>query len=217
MPSTLRVFLADDHAVVREGLKSLLNSQPDMQVIGEASNGREAQQKLCECQADIAVLDLAMPEIGGAELTTWLQKNQPHVGVIALTVHEDRGYLLQLMQAGARGYVLKRAAADELVRAVRNVSAGKTYIDPSLGAHLLPTAGRSSAPAQPRSANLTDRELEIAKLIVEGYSNKEIAAELQISVKTVETHKAKVMEKLGFRSRVHLVRFAIDQGWLKTP
>ncbi len=215
MLNKLRIFLADDHAVVREGLKSLINSQTDMRVVGEATNGRDAQRVLENCQADVAVIDVGMPEVGGAELTTWIKRECPSVEVVALTVHEDRGYLMRLLQAGARGYVLKCAAADELVRAVRTVSTGCSYVDPSLGAYLMPTGGRRGGGSQVRAADLTDRELEIARLTVEGYSNKEVAAELDLSVKTVETHKAKLMDKLGFRSRVQLVRYALDQGWLK--
>jgi DNA-binding NarL/FixJ family response regulator len=216
MKKKIRVFLADDHAIVREGLKALVNSQPDMQVIAEAADGVTARDRLQSCQADIAVIDLSMPEMNGVQLTEWLTKACPQIKVVALTVHQDTGYLKRLIQAGAKGYVVKRAAAEELIHALRKVSAGETYVDPTLAGRFVERESQvltnmSGVVDRP----LTDREIEVARFIAQGYSNKEVASRLRISVKTVETHKARVLEKLGINSRVELVQYAMDEGWLQ--
>ena len=211
----LRVVLADDHAVVREGLKALINAQPDMRVIGEAADGDAAWRVARELSPDVLVMDLSMPAMGGAEATVLVRRDCPNVRILALTVHEERVYLTQLLRAGASGYVLKRAAAAELVRAVRTVAAGGTYIDPSVASALvagyLDTEKRIEQPMQPV---LSDREREVTIRIARGFSNKEIAAALRLSVKTVETYKARVAEKLALRTRVDIVRYANRQGWL---
>ena len=208
-------MLADDHAVVREGLKALVNAQPDMHVVGEAADGEAAWQAAKELEPDVLVMDLSMPVIGGAEATARVRRDCPHVKVLALTVHEERLYLTQLLRAGASGYVLKRAASSELVRAVRTVAAGGTYIDPSIAAALVEGYLESNEPAElPPNDVLSDREREVLMRIAKGFSNKEIAAELGLSVKTVETYKGRVAEKLGLRTRVDIVRYAARQGWL---
>jgi DNA-binding NarL/FixJ family response regulator len=211
----LRVVLADDHAVVREGLKALVNAQPDMRVVGEAADGEAAWRAAKELMPDVLVIDLSMPVMGGADATARVRRDCPSVKVLALTVHEEQLYLTQLLRAGASGYVLKRAAAVELVRAVRSVASGGTYIDPSLTRTLV--AGyldAERAAKQPEQAALSEREREVLLRIARGFSNKEIAAELGLSVKTVETYKARMAEKLGLRSRVDIVRYAAQHGWL---
>ena len=211
----LRVVLADDHAVVREGLKALVNAQPDMRVVGEAADGEAAWRAAKELMPDVLVIDLSMPVMGGADATARVRRDCPSVKVLALTVHEEQLYLTQLLRAGASGYVLKRAAAVELVRAVRSVASGGTYIDPSLTRTLV--AGyldAERAAKEPEQAALSEREREVLLRIARGFSNKEIAAELGLSVKTVETYKARVVEKLGLRSRVDIVRYAAARGWL---
>jgi DNA-binding NarL/FixJ family response regulator len=214
MTDKLRIFLADDHAVVREGLKALVNRQSDMEVVGEAADGRSARGQLSACGADIAVVDLSMPEMNGMQLTEWLGRECPHIRVLVLTVHEDTIYLKRLLEAGARGYLLKRAASAELVHALRKVAAGEIYLDPMVAHNFVARQLSEESYPKPKSA-LTDRELEVARLVAQGYSNKEIGSRLDISVKTVETHKARVMEKLGFESRVELVRYGLDEGWLQ--
>jgi two-component system response regulator NreC len=211
----LRVVLADDHAVVREGLKALVNAQSDMHVVGEAADGEEACRAAQEFEPDVLVMDLSMPRLSGAEATARVRQECPAVKVLALTVHEESLYIAQLLRAGASGYVLKRAAASELVRAVRTVAAGGTYIDPSIAGTLVEGyLDAESAARQEPHDTLSDREREVLVRIARGFSNKEIAAELGLSVKTVETYKGRVAEKLGLRTRVEIVRFAAQQGWL---
>ena len=212
---TVRVVLVDDHAVVREGLKFLVNSQNDMRVIGEAADGERAWDLAKELSPNVVVMDLSMPGMGGSEATERIRRDCPEVKILALTVHEERVYLSQLLRAGASGYVLKRAAAAELVRAVRTVAAGGTYIDPALTSTLVESYLDAEQEAQPSSqANLSQREQEVLVRIARGFSNKEIAAALELSVKTVETYKARMAEKLGLRSRVDIVRYASQKGWL---
>lgn len=211
----LRVVLADDHAVVREGLKALVNAQPDMRVIGEAADGEAACQVTKELSPDVLVMDLSMPVLGGAEATARVKRECPLVKVLALTVHEERLYLTQLLRAGASGYVLKRAAAGELVRAVRTVAAGGTYIDPSMAAALVEGyLDAQGTTEQGPQDTLSDRERQVLIGIARGFSNKELAATFGLSVKTVETYKARVAEKLGLRTRADIVRYAARHGWL---
>ncbi len=208
----LGIFLADDHAIIREGLKALVNAQPDMIVIGEADNGKSAWQKVRELQPDVAVMDISMPEASGIQITERIKQHCPRVKVLVLTVHEHRGYLQQALKAGASGYVLKRAVSEELIRAIRIVLAGGVYLDPALVSKVV---GWGSKKDGSRRSDLSDRETEVLRLVALGYSNKEIGAKLEISVKTVETYKARLMEKLELRSRVDMVRYALDQGWLE--
>jgi DNA-binding NarL/FixJ family response regulator len=211
---TIRVVLADDHPVVRGGLKQLIDSQSDMCVVGEAMNGDEAWRSAMQLEPDVVVMDLSMPVIDGVEATRRVKRDLPNVRVLALTVHEERQYLNQLLRAGASGYVLKRAAADELLRAIRTVAKGETYIDPALAATLVEGFLDSQRSQHPTSEALSEREREVLVRIAKGFSYKEIAAELALSVKTVETYKARMAEKLGLRSRVEIVKFAAQQGWL---
>ena len=213
----VRVVLVDDHPIVREGLRLLVDAQPDMRVVGEAADGEAACRVTSELQPDILVIDMSMPVMGGAEATARVRRECPGVKVLALTVHEERAYLTQLLRAGASGYVLKRAAPAELVRAMRTVAAGGTYIDPSFTDTLVEGYLDAEAAADlPAPDVLSDREREVLTRIAQGFSNKEIAAQLALSVKTVETYKARVSEKLALRSRVDMVRYAARQGWLGT-
>lgn len=209
----IRVVLADDHAVVREGLKALVNAQADMRVVGEAADGEAAWRMACDVAPDVLVMDLSMPLLSGADATERIRQECPEVRVLALTVHEERVYLTQLLRAGASGYVLKRAAAAELVRAVRAVAAGGTYIDPTI-ARAVVEGYLGAQPSEVPHESLSERELEVVVRIARGLSNKEIAAELGLSVKTVETYKKRMAEKLGLKSRVDIVRYAARQGWL---
>jgi DNA-binding NarL/FixJ family response regulator len=214
----LRIVLADDHAIVREGLKALISGQSDMRVVAEVGDGQAAIEAAKALKPDVLVMDLSMPVLGGADATARVHAECPSVKVLALTVHEEKEYLLQLLRAGASGYVLKRAAPSELIRAVRAVASGAVYLDPLIAGTVVERyldADRSVP--QPKSAALSGREYEVLIRIAKGYSNKEIAAALALSVKTVETYKVRVAEKLGLRSRVEIVRYAISQGWLEAP
>src|SRR5688572_12139227 len=178
----IRVFLADDHTVVREGLKALITAQPGMAVVGEAADGLAACEQVAGLRPDVVVMDVSMPGLTGAQATERLRRECPAVKVLALTVHEDKGYLRQLLAAGAAGYVLKRAAAEELVRAIRAVAAGGVYLDPALAGKVVKGFVRQSpgGDAAAGGGELSDREVEVARLIAAGHSNKEVAARLDL-------------------------------------
>jgi DNA-binding NarL/FixJ family response regulator len=211
-----RVLLADDHEVVREGLKALVNAQPDLEVVGEAADGLAALRKSLDLRPDLVVMDVTMPGLNGAEATERLKGQMPEAKVLAFTVHEDKGYLHRLFKAGARGYVLKRAASGELIHAIRVVAAGGVYLDPSLGGKIVSdlVCGRP-APGLSRDEDLSGREIEVVRLVALGFNNRDIASELDISVKTVETHKARCLKKLGVCNRMGLVRYVLQRGWLQ--
>ena len=216
MTTKLKIFLADDHAVVRAGLKALVNSEEGMEVLGEAGDGQKALALITELRPNVAVIDVSMPGMDGARLTQAVTDCCPEVRVVALTVHEDKGYLRQLLRAGAKAYVLKRSAAEDLIGAIRAVAGGEMYLDPlmSQAAAGSIVESQNGGGLATLSRTLSARETEVARLIAQGYSNKEIAARLDISVKTVETHKARIMEKLKISSRAELVRLAVREGWL---
>ena len=211
----LRILLADDHKVVREGLRLLMAGQRDLRVVGEAANGKEAVKEACELKPDVVVMDLSMPELNGLQATERIKDACPDVKVVALTVHEDPSYLIQLCKAGASGYVLKRSAGDDLIQAIRTVAGGGVYYDPSVASKALSVrAGESLGRNAHRRGQLSEREKEVLILVAWGRSNKEVAAELQLSVKTVETYRQRLSEKLGFQSRTEVVQYALRQGWL---
>jgi DNA-binding NarL/FixJ family response regulator len=209
----LRILLADDHKMVREGLRLLIDGQPDMRVVGEAANGREVIFKARELKPDVVVMDLSMPELNGLQATEKLKAESPGIKVVALTANEDESYLSQLCKVGAVGYVLKRSAGDELVKAIGVVSEGGVYFEPALASKALArqlSGGKTEAGA----VELSEREKEVLVSLAWGYSNKEIAGQLGLSVKTVETYKVRIGEKLGLRSRTKMVQYALRQGWL---
>jgi DNA-binding NarL/FixJ family response regulator len=210
----VRIVLADDHEVVRAGMKAMLEASRGIEIVGEARNGEEAIARARQLKPDIVVMDLSMPVLGGAEATRRLSREIPEVKVLVLTSFDDRGHLTGLLDAGAAGYVLKRAAADELVRAIRMVAEGGTYVDPGLAGNLLRSPRRASDSFAVPSAMLSEREEAVLRAIAWGQSNKEIAANLEISTKTVETYKARITEKLGLRTRTEMVRYALSRGWL---
>lgn len=212
----LRILLVDDHAVVREGLRSLIDAQEEMEVVGEAADGREALTLARQVQPDIAVVDISMPGMNGAQVAQQLKRDDPKVKILALTVHEDKGYLQLLLEAGASGYALKRAASYELVHAIRVVAMGGTYLDPFLTSKVIGRLVRKPV-ALEENEPLSDRETDVLQRLARGYSVKEIAAQLEIGGRTVETYKARSFEKLGIRSRTDLIRYAIQRGWLQDP
>jgi DNA-binding NarL/FixJ family response regulator len=213
----LRIFLADDHPIIRDGLKALIEQQPDMQVVGEADNGRDAWNKAALLRPDVAIIDVSMPDMDGVKVTESLRHECPDIRVLALTVYEDEIYVQQMLMAGASGYIVKRTASEKLIEAVRTLAAGGMYLDPRITGKMIKRYMRN--PEDDKTANdpLSDREEQVLSLIAWGYSNKEIAARLSISVKTVETYKSRLMEKLNFKSRTDIVRYAVRRGWLHDP
>ena len=195
----------------------LVNAQPDMEVIGEASNGQAAIAQARELLPDLLVMDISMPELNGLRATEKLRKEFPELKILTLTRHTDDGYLQQLIKAGVNGYVLKQSAPTELINAIRTVTSGRSYVDSELTHKVMGGyIGRSAGPLRGEGAReVSDRESEVLRLIAWGYSNKEIAARLELSVKTVEAHKSNAMRKLNMRSRIDIVRYAILQGWLE--
>lgn len=212
----LRILLADDHQMIRDGLKGLINAQPDMEVICEVSDGVSAWQQAKAYKPDVVIMDVSMPQMDGAKATERVRSECPEVKVLALTAHDDRGYVNRLIQSGASGYLLKMAAAAELIGAIRKVAAGGEYLDSTLANKIVSNYMRKqSLKGEARGGTLTQREEEVLRLVALGYVNKEIAARLGISVKTVETHKSRSMEKLEIGSRADVVRYALQKGWLQ--
>jgi DNA-binding NarL/FixJ family response regulator len=211
----LRILLADDHATVRHGLKLLIDGEPDMHVIAEADDGGAAVRQALELKPDVVVMDISMPGMNGLAATRALKKAQPDALIVTLTRHGDDAYLQELLRAGVSGYVLKRSAPTELLQAIRAVAGGGQYLDSTLTPRLTAGfAGRQPGRATKPVSNLTDRETEVLRLIASGYGNKEIAARLALSVKTIEAHKANAMRKLDLSGRIDIVKYAVLQGWL---
>ncbi len=216
MVDKLRILLAEDHLTVREGIKLLINSQTDMEVVGEADNGAVVVKKAQELNPDIILLDISMPEVNGLKATQKLKKVCPQIKILTLTRHTDDGYLQQLIQAGVNGYMLKQSAPTELIGAIRAVGDGNHYLDAALTKKVMSGyVRRASSPSGERKTDITDREAEVLRLVAWGYSNKEIAAQIAVSVKTVEAHKANAMRKLDIGNRTDIVRYAILKGWLQ--
>ena len=211
----LRILLADDHATVRHGLRLLIDSQPDMKVVSEASDGASAVQRALELKPDVVVMDISMPGMNGLLATRKLKELQSDLAIVMLTRHGDDAYLQELLRAGASAYVLKQSASTELLQAIRAAAAGGQYLDSTITARV--TAGflaKERKGIRKPGAPLSDRESEVLRLIASGYSNKEIAARLTLSVKTVEAHKANAMRKLDLNGRIDIVKYALLQGWL---
>jgi DNA-binding NarL/FixJ family response regulator len=217
--SKLRILLAEDHQTVREGLRLIVNAQKDMEVVGEAGDGRAAVARAQELLPDIVVMDISMPKLNGLKATERLKQVCPQVKVLTLSRHTDYGYLQQLLRAGASGYVLKQSSPVELLHAIRAVAAGGKYLDPAVAGKFIGNSSRERSPSlrgeEQGGRELSEREAEVLRLIAWGHSNKEIAERLELSVKTIEVHKANAMKRLGMTSRIDIVRFALLQGWLQ--
>jgi two-component system, NarL family, response regulator NreC len=211
----IKVLIADDHAIVRAGLRLLVNDEPGMLLVGEAAGGYETIELVEKTAPDVLVLDLSMPDLDGISVARRLKSSFPDLRILILTLHEDEALLKEAIRAGAAGYILKRAAEEELIAAIQDIYRGSLYVDPSMIRLLV---GEPIQPPSTRSApmeTLTPREKEILTLIVGGYTNRQIAEKLSISIRTVEGHRANISEKLGLHSRVELVRYARDHGLIE--
>ena len=210
----VRLLLADDHAMMREGLKSLIGKESDLSVVAEADNGKETLELARKCGAHVVVMDVAMPDLNGIETTRKLLKTNPNIKVVALSGHANREFVREMLKAGASAYVLKSRAYEELVRAIREVMKGKKYLSPDIAQGVVDEYVEisSSLSANPAFVVLTDREREALQLITEGKSTKEVADALNVNVKTIETHRRNIMEKLNLHSVAELTKYAIREG-----
>jgi len=213
----LRILIAEDHETVREGLKMIIEAQEDMEICGEAANGREAIEMAQKLLPDVLVMDVSMPELNGLKAAAKLKRIAPEIKILTLTRHTDEAYLQELLQAGVSGYVLKQSASAELLRGIRAIAAGGNYLDPAIAGKVFGNYAdrQSKRRGEIRGESLTGRESDVLRQIALGYSNKEIASRLDISVKTVEAHKANALKKLDMHSRLDIVRYAILQGWMQ--
>ena len=201
--------------MLREGLRALINSQEDMEIVGEADNGRAAISIARQLRPDVVVMDVSMPRMNGVEATKQLKQLCPEINILTLTRHADKGYVQQLLQAGASGYVVKQSASSELVRGIRAVAAGETYLDEAVTPEVVRALTGPKKTAAGSAGALSLREEDVLRLTALGHSNKEIGAQLGISVKTVEAHKANAMDRLGMSSRIDIVRYAMLRNWLQ--
>jgi two-component system response regulator NreC len=211
--STIRLVLADDHTTIRDALKLLLSNEPDLEVVGEAEDGQGAVDCAVSLQPDVLLMDVSMPKLNGLQATAAVKERAPSVKVLTLTRHAEESYLGELLRAGASGYALKQSSSSELLNAIRTVASGRPYLDPELNHGLMGLFVQGRTVKKP--ADLTPRESEVLRMTAWGYSNKEIASRLGLSVKTVEVHKTNGMRKLGMSSRLQLIRYALLRNWFE--
>ncbi len=211
----IKVLIADDHAIVRTGLRALIHSEATMELVGEATGGYEAIDMVEKMRPNVLVLDLSMPDLDGISVTKKIRQQIPDLRILILTIHEDEALLRAALRAGAEGYILKHAAEAELISAIHTILRGDLYVDPSMVRKLLSDEVSPAITCQKPAVALTPRETEVLKLIVQGYTNRQIGEELSISVRTAESHRANLSEKLGLHSRVDLVRYAREHGFIE--
>jgi DNA-binding NarL/FixJ family response regulator len=210
-----RILLADDHGMMRDGLKAVIAHQPGMEVVGEAENGKDTVTLAAKLRPHVVIMDIGMPDLNGIEATRRIVRDQPGMKTIALSIHADQRYVAEMLKAGACGYLLKRSAADELVRAIKAVMTGRTYLSPDVAGGVVEGFVRQPGTAKDDAeafSELTDREREVLQILAEGKTTKEIAAALGVSVKTVETHRRNIMQKLDLHSVAELTKYAVRQG-----
>ena len=216
---TIRLLIADDHGVIRAGLQALFNAEPDLLVVGEAADGFNTLQLAQKLEPDVILVDVSMPGMGGVELIQYIKEVLPQAHTLILTVHEDEGLLREAIEAGASGYIVKRAIGSELIDAIRTVNMGNLYIHPTMTRALLKDIYAEPPSEEPSDeslvSTLTPREIEVLGFIAQGYTNRQIATDLGISVRTVEGHRANLVDKLGLQSRVDLMRYAKEFGLLE--
>lgn len=215
--TAIRVMLVEDHELVRAGLTLLIEAVPEFEVVGEAADGATALKLVLQLRPDVVVVDLGLPVMSGVELATALHSHGRSKSILVLTANDDPGYVKRLMQLGAGGYVHKRSTASELIQALYAVARGERYLAPNLVELFINHADSGPSPAPASTDTLSDRERDVLRLIAEGLTNKEIAARLDVSIKTVETYKSRAMQKLELRGRAEIVRYAVTAGWLKAP
>lgn len=213
-PRRIRILLADDHTVLRSGLRALLSAQADLEVAGEAADGAEALRLAHTIKPDVVVMDIGMPGVSGIDATARMRRELPSTKVLILSMHDDQGYLRQALRAGASGYVLKKAADTELLAAIRAAARGEIFLDPSLAKGLVEDVVLPKS-QEPEIPTLSEREREVLHLLARGHTNQQVADHLCIGVKSVETYKARLMDKLGLKGRAELVRYALTHGLLK--
>jgi two-component system response regulator NreC len=213
----MRILLADDHTILRAGLKMMLNAQPDMEVVGEAQDGRQAIQEAQRLQPDIVLMDITMPDMNGIEATKQIKRNLPTARILILTMHEHDEYVFQALRAGASGYMLKEAADTDLISALHIIQSGQFYLSPAAQSVMVGDYLQRVRTGEEKDSysSLTEREREILKLVAEGYTNNQIAERLIISPKTVDTHRTHIMDKLNLHSRAELVKYAMRRGLLE--
>jgi two-component system response regulator NreC len=211
----IRILIADDHGLIRAGLRALLEDVPDLQIVGEAANGLAVLQLAAELLPDVVLMDISMSGMNGIETTRQLKDISPKTRVLALTVHEDEGMLREMMRAGAFGYIIKRAAESDLIQAIRVISQGHMYVHPELTSALLKDISPHAAPHKAVKEVLTPREIDVLLLLARGYTNRQIAQELNLSQRTIEGHRASLVGKLGFSSRVELRNYVEEQGLME--
>jgi len=211
----MRILIVDDHGVLRAGLRSLLNAEPDLQVVGEAADGRTGLRLAAELSPDLVLMDISMPGMSGIQVTRQLKETLPSTRVLILTLHEDESLLREAIRAGASGYILKQAVEAELISAIRAVGRGDIYIHPAMTRALLKDVSPLLAPEENPTEPLSPRELEVLRLVAQGHTNRQVAETLHLSVRTVESHRANLMNKLGLSSPAQLVRYAIEHGLLE--
>ena len=216
MGDTIRVLLVDDHTILREGIKSLLSAHDHIEVVGEADDGEQAVERVGELGPDVVLMDISMPGINGIQATRTIKEEHPETKILILTMHDEEGYIYPIFKAGASGYVVKRTATRELVSAIEAVMEGNTIMHPSVARTLIIDGARDESPGEAQDLDfydgLTERELEVVTLVAEGMTNREIADELHISIKTVQAHRSNIMEKLDVHDRVALTKYAIKKG-----
>lgn len=213
--SEIKVLIAEDHKIVRAGLKMIIDSQIDMKVVGEADDGHQAIQMTRKLKPDVLVMDVSMPELNGLEAAAKLKRTVPDTKILTLTRHTDKAYIQELLQIGVSAYVLKQSPSVEMLRGIRIVAGGGNYLDPAVTRDIFNLVGRQSRQKDSGNEKLNERESEVLRLIALGYSNKEIAAQLDTSVKTIESQKAAATRKLNIKGRNEIVNYAILQGWMK--
>lgn len=213
----IRILVADDHAVFRSGLKALLEKENDFEVVAETGDGFETIKAVTEEEPDVLLLDISMPGLPGSKVAESVLREWPHLAIVILTMHEDEYYLQELFKIGARGFVLKKSSGRELIQAIRAVSGGESYVDPSLGGSVISSylGGRPGSNKAGRLDLLTPREQDVCRLLAYGHTNAEIADQLSISARTVETHRSNIMAKLELATRADVVRFSIENGLMK--